>query len=436
MIEDKKIAKPALIDSTNQSAQVVLFKAHLKHFLRQSLSAHTFRNLTSQIRYCIFFLACVIQYAAVTTCKAQVGPGEGYFLVQDLQNDWLVYEQSVKDYVPFIAEAHADQKACNLLIDLESNRKYYLLLKVPAGSHLFLNASLHTRAADAQWQVFSIDSLHKLYKKPNLLLTVYGTAGIADKSVLIGHKKNTTEKIIDITGDDILKIFPRQSGLLNNFFTILLLLIVGFAATLYSSNIRAFFRYYSFVDLFSLDLRQDTFLINKPLSRINFAFLLLLSTLLLFLYFFVIDKNNSLFGFTQNVSNSQTFLVNLWVILRTLVVILSLLLAKYLLLFMLGQLYHIESSVINVHYFKDIQSSVMFFSGIFVLLATTSIYIHDWDGLITPMLLIPSIVFYALRLVLLYFTIISGNNTKSLQLISYLCIAELIPLIIGVRYAL
>ena len=46
------------------------------------------------------------------------------------------------------------------------------------------------------------------------------------------------------------------------------------------------------------------------------------------------------------------------------------------------------------------------------------------------------IVFFISRLVLLYFTINKLSSLKNLYLISYLCIVEFIPLIVGIRFAM
>jgi len=60
--------------------------------------------------------------------KAEVGPEKQYFLVYDFKNDWLVYDGSYKSYVPYISEEHRNQPALSLMVDVESNRRYSLLL--------------------------------------------------------------------------------------------------------------------------------------------------------------------------------------------------------------------------------------------------------------------------------------------------------------------
>ncbi len=51
-------------------------------------------------------------------------------------------------------------------------------------------------------------------------------------------------------------------------------------------------------------------------------------------------------------------------------------------------------------------------------------------------LLFPLIGFYTARVALLYVVIRASESIKNLYLFSYLCIVELIPLIIGLRFIL
>ena len=52
-----------------------------------------------------------------------------------------------------------------------------------------MQGALQTKLAPDTWLVLNIDSLRQLYKKDEILLTLYGSAGKEDKTVLIGHAK-------------------------------------------------------------------------------------------------------------------------------------------------------------------------------------------------------------------------------------------------------
>jgi len=360
---------------------------------------------------------------------------KNYYLVKNYSEEWLVYDQDQKSYVPYVAEEHSNEPSVNVLINLESNRFYELLVYVEKDNYLFFNGSLQRRQMGGTWQRFKIDSLLKMYPNPQLLLTLYGSAGKAGKKVLVGHRKVSAEKPITIEDASFLVLRPRERSPLSNFFTLSMLLLIAIAALLFSSYPRAFSRFYSIYDLLSLDPRDESFLVNKPFSRTNLLFVGFTSLLMAYLFFFVQSKQYELFTFKEFISPEQT-LSESWLDFGTVsVVVLVALLGKYLGLLILGSLYQLDT-ITKRHYFKVIQSSLLFYTTTVLVVSVCSFYIFDWAVLVKYFLIIPSIIFYLFRTALLFFTIRNMVTVKNLYVISYLCIAEIIPLIIGIRYAL
>lgn len=117
------------------------------------------------------------------------------------------------------------------------------------------------------------------------------------------------------------------------------------------------------------------------------------------------------------------------------VVIFVLMLAKYVALAILTNLYRLDN-ITNVHYFKVIQASSIFFLVVVVFLSVSAVSAPEVIKNIQNILLIPISIFFLLRLILIYFTINKMTPLKNLYLFSYLCIVEVIPLIVGIRYAL
>jgi hypothetical protein len=78
---------------------------------------------------------------------------------------------------------------------------------------------------------------------------------------------------------------------------------------------------------------------------------------------------------------------------------------------------------------------MLFFTAMVLLMAVIT-YNTPTVAWSQNLLLAPLIAFYTARLVLLYLVIRSIEPIKNLYLFSYLCIVELIPLIIGLRFAL
>jgi len=283
--------------------------------------------------------------------------------------------------------------------------------------------------------VISIDSLFRIYKTPQILLTIYGTAGQVGKSVFIAHKKAAVEAVITVEEESFLNLRPREQPFTANFFILGMLLMISFTAFLSNGYTRAFERVSNVVDLLQMDVREQSFLINKPLSRANLLFVFLLSLELAYLYLFVQDKEFNLFSTGEVFLKGQTLSDTFISYLKVAFICFAVLIGKYFSLYTLSLLYRLEK-ISNIHYFKIIQSSLLFFTVLVVVVSIASFYVLDWQQLIKNLIIWPTIVFYILRTILIFFTISSATNIKNLYLISYLCIVELIPLIVGIRYTL
>ncbi len=101
----------------------------------------------------------------------------------------------------------------------------------------------------------------------------------------------------------------------------------------------------------------------------------------------------------------------------------------------MGKLFNIKK-IVDIHYFKIIQTTIYYFSIVLVLLLIGfNIHIKivvEFKYLFTIVL----IIFYLLRTLLIYFTINRVGNIKTLYLISYLCIVEVFPIVLGIRILL
>jgi hypothetical protein len=362
-----------------------------------------------------------------------IGPESRYYPVHDFQDDFQVYDDAAKAYVPYIVEQHADKTALSAYIDLESNRRYLLLISTKQDGYLFINAALKRKLKAGTWQVLNIDSLYRVYRTPEVFLTLYGAPGLSERQLFIGYPKSATQKTV-VLRDDNLSLRPRQISVYDNFLGLGLIFLLASHAFLFSLHHRAFLRFYSLRDLLSLRAQEESFLINRPLSSTNVLFTINLSFVLAYLILFVQSRNIDVFASRSLLLGEQQLsaLAGEFFLLSGMAFLA--LMGKYVLLEVLGGLYKLQD-IINVHFFKLLQSSMLFFTAMTVLLA---IIAYNLSGLEWSQsgLLIPLIIFYTARLVLIYLVIRNGEPIKNLYLFSYLCIVELIPLIIGLRFAL
>ena len=378
------------------------------------------------------FLFCLL-IAFQSLAQQTIGPEKKFFLVNDLQNDWVVFDPRYKSYVPFVEEQHRDFSAVSLLIDLESNRHYKLLLQVEKGNALFINATFQQALSANDWLILDIDSLFKKYAQPQLFLSVYGTLGVASKRAYIAHAKNANPTLNILPSDELLTVRPRFMVVSDNFLTLGLLIILTYSAYLFQVSNRGFERFFSFFDLFNTTQREESFLINRPLSRNNLLFLTLLSLLVAYIYLYYQTKNSAFFYFKVFSADDQSVFDTLlrYVLVSGLVFVCFV--AKYVLLMALSGLFRLDK-IVNVHFYKIVQTSLIFFSIYAIVLFSGGLYFQNWQTTPSVGIVVWSFgLFYLGRMLLLYFTINSTMIIKNLFLISYLCIAELVPLMIGIR---
>ncbi|GAB3313942.1 hypothetical protein GCM10027299_01470 [Larkinella ripae] len=363
-----------------------------------------------------------------------VGPNQQFFPVHDFRNDWLVYDQAYKSYVPFIDEQHALVSSVSFFLDIESNRRYSLLISTQQAGYLFIDAALKRKLNANEWAVMNLDSLYRAYRKPELFLTLHGSVGVDDKQVFIGHLKSAAQKNVVAT-DTRLSILPRRLSVYANFFTLSLLFIVAINAYLFNFHHRSYLRFFNLADLLSVTVRDELFLVNRPLGRTNLLFLMNLSFITAYLYLIIQSKNIDLFLSRALLLRGQGLLDLTLTFFELSGLAFLLLLAKYIFIVTIGGLYRLEE-VVNLHFFKAIQSSLIFFTAgaiAVAIVASNTPTGGTWPSL---WLIIPFVGFYVIRLALLYVVIANKAVIKNLYLFSYLCIVELIPLTIGVRFAL
>jgi hypothetical protein len=393
-------------------------------FLNHSL-IHSFTH--SLIIICSFALSL---YAQPT--RNGIGPDGRFYVVHDYRDDWQVYDEAAKTYLPYVFEVQGEVPALSVPIDLESNQRYHLLLRTNQDAHLFLNAALRKKLVAGQWYTFRVDSLYQIYRQPQLFLTIYGSSGLDTRQLVMAYPKSILQKPI-IASSDNLSVRPRAFSVYRDFFGMGLLFLLATHAVLFALYHRAFLVFYNLRDLLTLRIRDESFLINRPLSLMNILFVLNLSFVLAYLFLFVQSRNIDVFASRALLLDQQSFgAILLYYLLVSGIVFLAYM-GKYLMLQVVGSLYRFDP-IVNLHFFKIIQSSLLFFTSI-VLVAAILIFNVPHLTSLTSALLIPFTIFYIARLVLLYLVITTTAPIKSLYLISYLCIVELVPLLIGVRFA-
>jgi Domain of unknown function (DUF4271) len=362
-----------------------------------------------------------------------VGPNNQYALVYDFNNDWITYDQELGVFSPYLKEVNSNSILHSIKINLDDYPGGYLILKTNKGNeYLFFNNLLKKILKKNQWEVFKIEDLKTLIKSSNLVLSIYGEQNPENKQVVIGYPSKQNVEIAGIKKESLINILPKSFAAYQSTLVIIFIITVIMLSFLSNNYNKAFRKFYSFKDLRSFLIKETSFLINKPLDRPNMMFVILLSIITSFVliicqsigYDYTTDSSIFQNGFTFGVLIANFFKL-------TLIIFVSYLL-KFFFINIIGKLFNIDK-IIEIHYFKLIQISLYFFSILLIiLLISHNVYFINKENFKT-ILSVVLLLFYSLRTIIIYFTIFTTGNVKTLYLISYLCIVEFLPIMIGTR---
>ena len=362
-------------------------------------------------------------------------PGQ-FFPVYDYQNDWLVYSGQYKNYVPFSKGINEGTRSVSLYVDLLKNRRYFLLLKAENESYLFLEGALQKKINKDEWLELNIDSLFRIYKKEELLLSIYGNSGIEDKTALICHKKQADAVgILEKAASTLINIKPINFSHFGNFSVLTMLIILMLNVWIFNLNPLAFSRVINPLEFFNNDPREQLSKLNKPYSN-NVIFLVIIVSMLMgfTLIFFAHNKLNlfSVSSILSEESNVLEFLADFF-ILSTIFFLLTY--GKYVFMVLVGQMLNLDK-LVDTLFLKIIQSSYFFYTALFLLVFMLSTTNAVWLVPLRPYIMFPFLIFYVIRFVTLYVVTKPPASFINLYLFSYLCVIEIIPLIIGIKFAI
>ena len=200
-------------------------------------------------------------------------------------------------------------------------------------------------------------------------------------------------------------------------------------------NQKAFNEYFSFSDIFVTKLRDTKFLVSKPLNQINIAFLVLLSMITGLLYLLLRAKGVPLFqnhlGVNINLENSSITLT----FIKATIVAFVIYFSKFFFLSITGSLFGLKKSV-NIHYFKITQFNLFFLLliSLFFFAFIISNNSFSLNG-ISTLALWTAVLVYTSRTLIAFLSILKSTGIQSLYLFAYLCVVEILPIFLGIRFA-
>ncbi len=361
-----------------------------------------------------------------------------YKTAQSLDDQWLIYDETYKGYIPYFQKEHGVQPTLSLYLNLKKYTHYTLLLQVPQTTHLFIQSQLcRTLAAQSQL-ILNIDSLQAVHSSQSILVTLYNSAGhvklpvatiVYKNQQLASVKKNAPL----VVGSQVQQPQLRELSQFQDFVTVAIVLLLAFYTFLLNYHPKAFQRNFSFQAIFSVDTREDATVIAKPLSQINLLFVLAHSMLLSLFYMIAQKYSESFFVNVLPINLSNSFWECVQYFMFCSAIIFVLLLCKYFFIYAIGVVFGINNAA-SVHYYE-----YLLFSRIFFLVTVPLLFIFM---LSFPHLLIwfIQVIFVAVvglniaRMLIISSVLNKITSFRNLYLFSYLCATELIPLLVGVKF--
>ncbi len=367
---------------------------------------------------------------------AKVNPPGQFFPVYNYQDDWLVYNEQYKNYVPFSQGVNEGTRFASIYVDLVKNRRYSLLVHSESESYLFLEGALQNRIAAGKWQELNLDSLHRLYRKDELLLTIYGSPGIADKTVIICNKKKQKDsENIAPTRSGFINIKPVSFTPFGTFAGIALLIILLVNAWIFNLNPLSFIRLINPIEFFNNDPRDQLSKINKPYSNTVIFFVVTSSMMMGFTVIYLSANRLNLFSVSTILSEKATTLQILGDFCILSLIFFLLIYAKYIFMVLAGNMLNLDKQV-DIIFIKIVQSSYLFYALAFLVIFGLYSNHINWLEASRPYILLPFLFFYVARFVALYVVAKPAGSLINLYLFSYLCVIEIIPLIVSMKFAL
>ena len=129
------------------------------------IKSYRFRILSSlRTAYCLLITVyCLLPNNAIA--KGSLSPDNSFYIVHDYQENWQVFDERYKAYVPYVREQHKDYNSFSLFFDIENYKGYKILYRSEKENYLFIDASLQKQLPISTLLVLDIDSLQNVFGK-------------------------------------------------------------------------------------------------------------------------------------------------------------------------------------------------------------------------------------------------------------------------------
>jgi len=376
----------------------------------------TFQRKIKQIM--LFLILFVSSYISPTYATDKIEK-----VVVDLKEQWLYYDASYNSYIAYIPAYHQEQGLIHFWLKPQQFKQYKLLLELKEDTYLYINHKLQKKYKKG-WQIISLDSLSKQTKQENIFLSFYGSV----EKTIIGVPSFQKQKVVK--NEEV--IHKNSIGKFKQQITLYIIIILVAYTLTRQYDVKMLREYLQVQKFFQVQRRIDNPLFIRVFQNNNLLFLFsycLLTGTFFYLLETISGKKSTLFFFINTNETLQLSWFN-WAIWVGALVIWTLF--KYIILWLAANLLSV-SKLINLHFYEYIRVSHFFYLPLTAILLILSLRvpyaIYDWYGVFKSTL----IVAYTLRTIILWYNANSFGEFRKLDFFSYLCVSEIIPLMIYIK---
>ncbi len=347
---------------------------------------------------------------------------KAYHLVEDLRSEWLTIDQNSR-YVPFVARDRTNPSIVGVRLDLDKYSGNQLRCCIPASTSLLIEKEILTSVKSPRCLIYSIDSLRSVYQQPVLLLTVYQPASQLAQ-VRIEVVNNTSVPLAQ-PHPTLLRVLSGKE----NFIVIALVLIFMLYATLIHNYPKTFRNIYNLARILMLRSREEDLRI-RLISEPHTLFLIQHCMVVAFLFIMLIPDINQ--WPLSNQFNLRSVGGYLWLWLLLSIIVLVTVWIKYLIVVLFGSLFKLKQFMF-LHMFDFMRLSMMFWGAVFLVAVCVRYNISVHEDIYVYTLVYLFITFALARILILYLRLFRNSTLKNMYLFSYICTAEIIPLLVGLE---
>lgn len=359
---------------------------------------------------------------AFTIFLLAIGNCWGYFdststVIRDLRNDWQYLESG-----KYKAYTNQKTKAIYFTIDATRYKGYFISVEEENPFTVFINNKLIVGKEEGQC-LLNLDSLSRLYSS-SMFFGIYQRNGI-------GKLKATIEAPISVV-QPLANTLREQSYFLD-FSILAALFLFAYFIALLNANPKLTLDYFNVTKIFSVQEREDDLLNSRVTASVNLLFYLFGSLFTAFTLLIIFHFGESLIPlalYFKIESLSGGFIQ--WIKLSALISLLLIL--KLLLIYFASFVFHLKDTS-SIHFFNYMRVLLLIFTLVGIG-CTVYFMIHGQRSAFYLGLLWMGVIIFILGDLMIYFKLLAKASFRGFHLFSYLCITEIIPLVILIRILL